>query len=109
ELTVESSLGKGSKFTVHIKLKEAPTHDPKEKTEQIFDKSLNLSKKILVVEDNKINQNLVVALLDKFGIKNIKTAQNGVEAVELSRENKVDIVLMGCQMPEMHGYEATRI
>ncbi|TSA26642.1 MAG: hybrid sensor histidine kinase/response regulator [Bacteroidetes bacterium] len=63
---------------------------------------------ILLAEDNVINQKIVVQLLSKRGIKVI-TASNGMEAVERTGERKYDMVFMDVQMPEMDGFEATRL
>lgn len=63
--------------------------------------------KILVVEDNKINQKVVLGLLGKFGL-NADLAVNGLEAVAAVEKSAYDVVFMDCQMPEMDGYEATR-
>jgi signal transduction histidine kinase/CheY-like chemotaxis protein len=62
---------------------------------------------ILLVEDNAANMRVTRALLETLGCR-ITPARNGLEAVALYRENRFDLVLMDCQMPEMDGYEATR-
>jgi CheY-like chemotaxis protein len=63
--------------------------------------------RVLVVEDNLVNQKLVVHLLKKLGTS-VTLAGNGREALDRLRETAVDIVLMDCQMPELDGYEATQ-
>ena len=63
--------------------------------------------KILLVEDNKINQMVAKELLRVEGFETT-VADNGRIAVELLQENTYDLVLMDIQMPEMDGYEATR-
>ncbi|HBK07119.1 MAG TPA: hypothetical protein DDZ81_14930, partial [Acetobacteraceae bacterium] len=62
---------------------------------------------ILLVEDNPANMRVTQALLESLGCR-VTPARNGLEAVGTYRENKFDLVLMDCQMPEMDGYEATR-
>jgi signal transduction histidine kinase/CheY-like chemotaxis protein/HPt (histidine-containing phosphotransfer) domain-containing protein len=63
--------------------------------------------KILIVEDNSINQKLVINMLNSIGyIPDI--ANNGIEAVHLSVNNDYDLVFMDLQMPEMDGIEATK-
>jgi signal transduction histidine kinase/ActR/RegA family two-component response regulator len=62
---------------------------------------------ILLVEDNAANMRVTQALLETLGCR-VTPARNGLEAVSLYRENRFDLVLMDCQMPEMDGYEATR-
>lgn len=62
--------------------------------------------RILLVEDNKINQLLAMTILQNFGAKVI-TADDGLQGVEKVKEEDVDLVLMDVQMPVMNGYEST--
>ena len=62
--------------------------------------------RILVAEDNAINQKLIKKVLLNMG-HHIELAADGVEAVAMARENSFDIILMDMQMPEMDGVEAT--
>jgi PAS domain S-box-containing protein len=66
--------------------------------------------RVLVVEDNEINQQVAKELLEGFGLT-VELAQNGREAVDILAKEKerFEAVLMDLQMPEMDGYEATRI
>ncbi len=64
--------------------------------------------RVLVVEDMKVNLLLISKILQKHGCT-VETALNGREAVERMRHHHYDIVFMDCQMPEMDGFEATRI
>jgi PAS domain S-box-containing protein len=63
--------------------------------------------RILVVEDNAINQKVAQGLLKKFGVK-VELAANGEEALTSLESLPFDLVLMDCQMPVMDGYEATQ-
>ena len=62
--------------------------------------------KLLLVEDNKLNQRLIESSLKKYGYE-IDVANNGVEGVEKCRKNRYDAVLMDIMMPVMDGFEAT--
>ena len=63
--------------------------------------------RILVAEDNEVNQHFARAILEKSGHQ-VEVAANGREAVEAAVRSRPDVILMDCQMPEMDGYEATR-
>jgi len=63
--------------------------------------------KVLVVEDNEINQLVALGMLESMGY-DVDTADNGVLALEALDDQIYDVILMDCQMPEMDGYEATR-
>lgn len=63
-------------------------------------------KKLLLAEDNIVNQSVAVEVIQKYGFE-IDTAENGKEAVQLFKDRKYDLVLMDCHMPEMDGFEAT--
>jgi CheY-like chemotaxis protein len=62
--------------------------------------------RILVAEDNSVNQKLIAGLLNRLGYQP-KLVGNGLACLEALRADDYDVVLMDCQMPEMDGYEAT--
>ena len=65
--------------------------------------------KILLVEDNQVNQMVVCSLLKKLGYEVADIANNGLEAVQAVKDHNYDLVLMDLQMPEMDGLTATKI
>ena len=67
-----------------------------------------LQGRVLLVEDNPINQSVAKAMLKKLGLQ-WTLANNGAEAVDQARDFDFDVVLMDCQMPVMDGYKATRL
>lgn len=106
-INVVSELNKGSKFLITIpltidnsKLEDAPNLSP------INNKSFD-NLKILLVEDNIINQKVASKILQNLNCT-VEFAINGVQAVDMSGENRYDIIFMDCQMPEMNGYQATK-
>lgn len=109
-ISVESSEATGSTFTVELKLKKAtdvnkpelpPVTMPTERLKPML-------KSVLVVDDVKSNILVTRALLRQLAIDS-EAAESGFEAIEKVREKQYDLILMDCQMPEMDGYEATRI
>ena len=111
-ITVESEVGMGSTFRFTVSLPVAPSgggDDPalQEHRGELGRDSLR-GRKLLLVEDNEINQEIVVGLLEDYEL-DICLANNGREALDrLAEESDFDVILMDIQMPEMDGYEATR-
>ncbi len=106
---VQSEVGKGALFWLELKL---PISDPPTQTQSApapFEAShANITGvRILVAEDNPVNQKVIQRLLDRWGAQ-YELVSNGKEAVERLSRASFDLVLMDCQMPEMDGYEATR-
>ena len=66
-----------------------------------------LGLRVLVVEDNVVNQKVAGAMLDKLGLQ-VDFAVNGVEAVRMAQEVSYSMIFMDCQMPQMDGYTAAR-
>ncbi len=63
--------------------------------------------RILVAEDNSINQDVVVGMLDNIGCRTV-TVPNGLAAVQAFTQESFSLILMDCEMPEMDGFEATK-
>ncbi len=75
--------------------------------EEIRLRALAAGRRVLVVEDEPINREIVCALLDDVGLA-VDTAENGAAAVEAARRQHYDLILMDMQMPVMDGMTATR-
>ncbi|MDX8408934.1 MAG: ATP-binding protein [Mariprofundales bacterium] len=121
ELQVDSVLGEGANFyfeiafdlmqegeiqIVEIPDKGLSSHDEKS-TMQTEKLAPICGAKVLLVEDNGINQLVATKLLEQAGVI-VELAENGVEAVQKVSSNHYDLVLMDMQMPIMDGLEATR-
>jgi len=114
KIWVESHKGQGSNFEFTIKL---GLSDPDTVNYQSENKPVNndieaashqlKESKILLVEDNEINQELAFELLVANGMK-VEIVSNGQEAIDILSTTEFDGVLMDCQMPVMDGYTATR-
>ncbi|WP_028377663.1 response regulator [Leeuwenhoekiella sp. MAR_2009_132] len=107
KIELESTLGKGSKFFFDIKyaLPLSKDKEPEERVYEIDYESLK-GRKILVVEDNKINQMITRKILEK-NFMECDVADNGEIAIEKVRFETYDLVLMDIHMPGISGIEAT--
>lgn len=109
-IEVESEVGKGSVFSFILRFRK--TNCRKSElliSKPVDDEPRDLSDcKVLVVEDNEVNRKLMELILKSWNIK-ADYARNGLEAISLVQENQYDLILMDIQMPEMGGYQATRI
>lgn len=106
EIKLKSELNKGSEFSFEIRYTKANnilTHLAE--NQFIPDRQLN-NIKILLCEDNMLNQNLAKKLFIKFGIDFV-IADNGKIGLEKLKESNFDLILMDLQMPEMDGYQTT--
>lgn len=115
DICFESTVGKGSTFIFTCKFKKSRMKDKKFKRNNIFDEAINKNdgmnnndKVILCVEDNLINQEVMESIIKNKGYKYI-AAYNGNEALDKLKNNKVDVILMDVQMPELNGFETTKI
>jgi CheY-like chemotaxis protein/HPt (histidine-containing phosphotransfer) domain-containing protein len=106
---VNSLPDRGSTFWFELSLEEAPVDAlPKEILTDSVDLTKALDgKHVLLVEDNRLNQEVALQFLHRAGIS-ATVANDGLEALEKLEHERFDAVLMDCQMPVMDGYEATR-
>jgi CheY-like chemotaxis protein len=104
-ITVSSEPGRGSTFSFTVRLGRV-------KEEALLDTSLaeagNPTLRILLADDNPVNQLLAVRLLESRGYQ-VSAVANGREAVDAAAARDFDLILMDVQMPAMDGFEATRL
>ena len=99
-------------FEIETQDPDSPDHDDTEDriqnslTQPDHKKSKNL--KILVAEDDDISRMLLVDLIERNGCA-VTGVENGLEAIEALEKNKFDLILMDVQMPEIDGFELTRV
>lgn len=112
DINLSSEVGRGSEFKLTIKVRpiqpgDASSQDevPKEKRSGSVDKQEFLpSKKILVAEDNALNQRIITLILKKLGWS-VVLAKDGLEALSFLDQGGIAAVLLDCQMSGMNGYE----
>ena len=104
DIEVESTEGVGTKFFFQLSFDPSDTvvSTEKENTEYNLE-----GVKILVVDDNAMNQMIVQKFLEKKNIE-LKFANHGKEAIEILLQHPIDLILMDLQMPVMDGYEAVK-
>lgn len=105
EIHLESEMGIGTTLTFNLTFQKAENILKNAPTPVLNQKLLN-GKKILVAEDNRINQIVTKKILEKKGVE-CTIAENGKEALNFVKENTYDLLLMDLNMPIMDGFEAT--
>lgn len=113
EISVSSQLGSGSVFRVRLTLpiavqqgESSPILTDDSPGDRELDEASLEGKKILVVEDTPLNQEVIKMVFEDINV-DLLLAENGAEALDLYKCNDIDIVLMDCLMPVMDGFKAT--
>lgn len=104
-IDVQSKINEGSNFIVNIVLKRAVKFKAEKTVKQSL-KKLEYVPSILLAEDNQVNQMIMKSLLQKIGLT-CDIANDGLEALDMAKEKKYDIIFMDMQMPRMDGIEST--
>lgn len=109
QITMTSEVGKGSTFEFFIELDTSDAPEPVKPAANIEPCKLTVDTRVLVVEDNAINQAVAKGELEELGVT-VDIASNGLEALRALTDNPglYHLILMDCHMPKMDGYEATR-
>lgn len=107
EIGAESVEGKGSEFWFVVRFETSELKVSGETRDEIGLPSIPEGTRILLAEDNKVNQILMVKMLQKLGAREIMVAGDGLLAVELGKQHDFDLVFMDARMPDMDGLEAT--
>lgn len=110
QLRLERAVGVGTRVWIDLPIRIGSEPGPKEVQEasECVEKDLPLARlRVLIVEDNPVNQKIASCMLEKLGAC-VGIAANGKEAISALQEISYDLILMDCQMPIMDGYDATR-
>ena len=106
DISVTSQPGQGSTFHFSLPFALGASGEPGSRQQPASPLQPGRSLRVLVVEDNPINQKVAAALLHNLGHHALR-ANNGEEALQMAG-NDIDLILMDCQMPVMDGFAATR-
>lgn len=106
ELQASSTVGEGSTFKVTLCLQKADNDIVEEVSYRASDDPLPKYARILLVEDNPVNQQVLLGMLRYLGL-GAEVAHNGLDALEKLSSKTYDLVLMDGQMPEMNGFTAS--
>lgn len=108
-ISVQSEKGKGTEMTISLPFRMGKESDlPEVVDAQAVAGTSVEGNRVLLVEDNELNQQVAGMTLSHFGLI-VEVASNGKEAVDILSQKQFDIVLMDVQMPIMDGYEAARV
>ncbi|MBL8398401.1 MAG: response regulator [Candidatus Accumulibacter sp.] len=108
EIGLDSEPGRGTRFWFALTLRQVTSPMPATAmvAKETPTRVTPLAGHILIVEDNPVNQAVAVAMLESLGLTYALT-ENGRQALERASNERFDLILMDCQMPEMDGFAAT--
>ena len=95
--------------TIQVMHQEQDVQEETETASAPIDNIFSENIRLLLVEDNIINQKVAVSMLNKIGLNFIDIAEDGKKAVSMVQNKSYDMILMDCQMPVMSGYESTGV
>ncbi|MDI5934457.1 ATP-binding protein [Halomonas kalidii] len=108
QIGVESEPGTGSRFWFTLPLVAAPVEPLRVVGEASAPRPMHLDEaRLLVVEDNPVNQQVAVAMLERLGCR-VSVVERGADALERVARERFDLIFMDVQMPDMDGLEVTR-
>lgn len=108
KITVNSKFGEGSTFRVYLEQEIISMEIPEGTTEEIeIDYTKHIGKRILIVDDSKINLKVANQILKPYNF-NVKLVESGYEALECLESGTFDLILMDIMMPKMNGIETLR-
>lgn len=108
KISVNSKFGEGSTFRIYLEQEIISMEIPKSKSEEIeIDYEAHKGKKVLIVDDSKINLKVANQILKPYNF-DIKLVESGYEALEILESETFDLILMDIMMPKLNGIETLR-
>jgi CheY-like chemotaxis protein len=108
---VDSNPGQGATFWFTLRLRYPPTADEAKavlESEQALSQTEEYNARVLLVEDNPVNQEVIRAILESTGCQ-VEVTTDGHGALERLSRASYDVIFMDCQMPELDGFATTRL
>lgn len=106
QIKLKSTMGKGSVFSFNLLLKVDENKQTMKESKTEYDFKLLANKKVLIVEDNKINQMITKRMLESKGVI-CEVIDNGEESIKAVKDNNYDLILMDVHLPGINGTIAT--
>ncbi|MCO4783987.1 MAG: response regulator [Candidatus Cloacimonetes bacterium] len=113
EVTVVSKINEGSTFSFALDFEKSKnTSIVKNETSHLIrscQSKITSETRVLVVEDDLINQRVILGMLNEIGFEKVEFANDGYEALELFEESKYNLIFMDLQLPKLSGLETTKL